>query len=108
DRFLKGKHNATDKLDPVNLYTMGVSRWQHLPRWPVPAHYTPFNLNGDKSGSAGSFNDGGLSTAAPKGPGGDVAPLLPASSPCSRLTTQWTAGAASGPCETDNRTYEAS
>jgi predicted acyl esterase len=108
DRFLKGKRNATDELDPVNLYTMGVNRWQHLRRWPVPARYTPFNLNGDKSGSAGSLNDGGLSTASPKGPGGDAAPLLPASSPCSRLTTQWTAGAASGPCETDNRTYEAS
>src|SRR5436190_2196136 len=33
--------------------------------------------------------------------------MLPASSPCSRLTTQWTAGAAAGPCETDNRTFEA-
>jgi len=42
DRFLKGKRNATDKLDPVNLYTMGANRWQHLPRWPVPAHNTPF------------------------------------------------------------------
>jgi X-Pro dipeptidyl-peptidase C-terminal non-catalytic domain len=35
------------------------------------------------------------------------APLLPASSPCPRLTTQWTASAAAGPCETDNHTYEA-
>jgi putative CocE/NonD family hydrolase len=35
---------------------------------------------------------------------------MPASSPCSRLTAQWTAGAAAAiptPCETDNRTFEA-
>src|SRR4029077_11322463 len=37
------------------------------------------------------------------------APLLPASSPCSRETAQWTAGAASNPvCDTNNTTYEAS
>src|SRR4029077_18962512 len=37
------------------------------------------------------------------------APLLPASSPCSRETAQWTAGAAStGACDTNNTTYEAS
>jgi putative CocE/NonD family hydrolase len=39
--------------------------------------------------------------------GADTAPLLPVSSPCSRMSAQWTAGLATGPCETDNRTYEA-
>ena len=109
DRWLKGKRNATDKLDPVNLYTMGVNKWQHLPRWPVPGtRYTRFHFNGEKSGSAGSLNDGGLATDAPKRPGSDTAPLIPASSPCSRMSAQWTAGAVQGDCETDNRSYEAS
>jgi uncharacterized protein len=59
--------------------------------------YTPAYLDGGKS----------LSFTAPIESDGDRAPLLPASSPCSRMTTQWTAGLAQSPCETDNRTWEA-
>ncbi len=56
--------------------------------------YTPYYLAGGRSGSAQSLNDGTLSTTKPAAPGGDTEPLLPASSPCSRMTAQWTAGIA--------------
>ncbi|HEV3227978.1 MAG TPA: CocE/NonD family hydrolase [Solirubrobacteraceae bacterium] len=110
DHWIKGVNNGIQNLAPVNLYTMGANRWQHLPSWPVPnVQYTPLYLDGLKSGSASSLNDGSLEPAKPSTPGGDTTPLLPASSPCSRLTAQWTAGAAGNtPCQSDNRTFEAS
>jgi putative CocE/NonD family hydrolase len=98
DRWLKGTANGVEKIPNVNFYPVGGDRWQHYSTWPVPGvKYTPYYLAPDKA----------LSTSKPATGDGDKAPLLPASSPCSRLTTQWTAGAAAGPCETDNRTYEA-
>jgi putative CocE/NonD family hydrolase len=99
ERWLKGVDTGADKLPPVNLLTMGVDKWQHLDKWPLPnTSYTPYY-----------FDAGGkLGTAKAAKPSSDTVPLLPASSPCSRLTAQWTAGIASGPCETDNRTWEAS
>jgi putative CocE/NonD family hydrolase len=107
-RWLKGAGNGVEKIPDVNFYPVNGDRWQHYSTWPVPGvAYTPLYLDGTRSGSADSINDGSLATARPSQGDGDRAPLLPASSPCSRLTTQWTAGAAAGPCETDNRTFEA-
>ncbi|MFL5842705.1 MAG: CocE/NonD family hydrolase [Thermoleophilaceae bacterium] len=98
-RWLKGEDTGADTLPPVNLLTMGTDQWQHLNKWPLPnTDYTPYYLD------AG----GKLGTAKAAKPTSDTVPLLPASSPCSRMTAQWTAGIASGPCETDNRTWEAS
>src|SRR3954462_9342751 len=110
DHWLKGKDNRIQNLPHVNLHTMGANRWQHPSTWPLPGtRYTRYHLDGGKSGSSHSLNDGTLSTAKPDSPAGDLAPLLPASSPCSRMTTQWTAGIAKpGSCQTDNSTYEAS
>src|SRR4051794_31843687 len=98
--YLQGVDNDVEKLPEVNLYTMGANKWQHLSKWPVPGmKATPYYLDAD----------GKLGTAKAAKPGRDAAPLLPASSPCSRMTAQWTAGSgAIGPCETDNRTWEAS
>lgn len=110
DHWLKGTPNGVDKLPPVNLYTMGAERWKSHSAFPVPGtKYTPYYLSGDASGSSQSLKDGSLTTTKPKDGAGDSAPLMPASSPCSRMTAQWTAGAgaAAAPCETDNRTYEA-
>jgi uncharacterized protein len=107
DRWLKGANNGVEKIPNVSFYPVNGDRWQHYPTWPVPdVRYTPLYLDGTKSGSANSINDGSLASAKPAAGDGDRAPLLPASSPCSRLTTQWTAGLAAGPCETDNRTFE--
>jgi hypothetical protein len=98
DHWLNGTDNGVEKFSPVNLYTMGSERWQHLGKWPLPnTDYTPYYLD------AG----GKLGTAKPAKPGRDTTPLLPASSPCSRMTAQWTAGIASGPCDTDNSSWEA-
>jgi len=97
--YLQGVDNGVEDLPPVNLYTMGVNKWQTPGTWPVPgAKATPYYLD------AG----GKLGEAKPKAPTQDTTPLLPASSPCSRMTTQWTAGQGKGtPCETDNSTWEA-
>ncbi|MCW2991554.1 MAG: hydrolase, CocE/NonD family [Solirubrobacterales bacterium] len=98
DRWLKGVDNGVEDTPAVNLYTMGANAWQHFPTWPVPGtRYTRTYLAPGKA----------LAPAAPAAPGADKTPMAPVSSPCSRMTTQWTAGAAAGPCETDNRTYEA-
>src|SRR3954469_7630852 len=100
DHYLNGTDTGVDKFAPVNLYTMGSEQWQHLKQWPLPnTYYTPYYLD------AG----GKLGPAKPAAPTSDTTPLLPASSFCSRMSVQWTAGlAGSGtPCETDNSTYEA-
>jgi putative CocE/NonD family hydrolase len=108
DRWLKGTPNGVENIPNVNFHPVNGDRWEHYPTWPVPrVTYTPLYLDGARSGSAGSINDGSLTAAKPALGDGDRAPLLPASSPCSRMTTQWTAGLAAGPCETDNRTFEA-
>ena len=109
DRWLKGVHNGVETTPSVNFYPVNGTRWEHYSTWPASrVRYRSIYLGSDKSGSADSLNDGSLSFAKPAQGNGDSAPLLPASSPCSRMTTQWTAGAAQRPCETDNRTYEAS
>ena len=99
DRWLKGVDNGVENTPNVNLYTMGADKWEHFPRWPVPGiTYTRAYLAPDK----------GMSFTRPATGDGDKAPLLPVSSPCSRMSAQWTAGAAAAPpCETDNRTFEA-
>ncbi len=98
DHWLKGTDNGVQDAPPVSLFPMNGTAWQHYPSWPVPGvRYTPYYLGADSS----------LATAAPAQAGRNQAPLLPVSSPCSRMTAQWTAGAAQGPCETDNRTFEA-
>ena len=98
DHWLNGTNNGIEKFSPVNLYTMGSDQWQHLNKWPLPnTYYTSYYLD------AG----GKLGAGKPAKPGGDTAPLRPASSPCSRMTAQWMAGLTSSPCDTDNRTWEA-
>ena len=111
DHWLKGANNGVENLPHVNLYTMGANRWERPSAWPLPnARYTPYYLGAGKSGSSNSLNDGTLSTSKQSASGSDTEPLLPFSSPCSRMTFQWTAGLASGAgsCETDGSTYETS
>jgi putative CocE/NonD family hydrolase len=78
---------------------------------PLPrTKYERLYLDGESSGSAPlSVHDGSLASKPPASESGDLAPLLPASSPCSCETAQWTAGAGSNAlCDTSNNTYEAS
>jgi putative CocE/NonD family hydrolase len=109
--WLLGVSNGVQKTPHVNLYAINGTHWEHFSKFPVPeTSYQRLHLSGEPSGSGAiSLHDGSLTAAAPSGEGGDEAPLMPASSPCSRETAQWTAGAgAIPPCETNNTTYEAS
>jgi putative CocE/NonD family hydrolase len=111
DHWLKGVENGVQNTPHVNLYPINGTHWESFKRFPLPGtKYQRVYLSGEASGSGGvSLHDGSLTSTAPGAEGGDLAPLLPASSPCSRETAQWTAGlGAAPPCETDNATYEAS
>jgi uncharacterized protein len=108
--WLKGAKNGVQKTPKVNLYPINGTHWEHFKKFPLPkTSYQRLYLNGESSGSAPlSVHDGSLAGAPPAKESGDTAPLLPASSPCSRETAQWTAGAESNAvCDTTNNTYEA-
>ncbi len=108
--WLKGTKNGVQKTPKVNLYPINGTHWEHFTKFPLPkTKYERLYLNGESSGSSPtSLHDGSLASAPPKSESGDTAPLLPASSPCSRETAQWTAGAGSNEvCDTTNNTYEA-
>ncbi len=108
--WLQGAKNGVQKTPKVNLYPINGTAWEHFNRFPLPkTAYERLYLSGESSGSAPlSLHDGSLTSAPPPSESGDTAPLLPASSPCSRETAQWTAGAASNAlCDTTNNTYEA-
>jgi uncharacterized protein len=107
--LLKAKNNV-QHTPKVSLYSINGEHWEHFNRFPLPkTKYKRIYLNGAASGSSPiSLHDGSLGSAPPASEAGDTEPLLPASSPCSRMTAQWTAGAASNPfCDTNNQTYEA-
>jgi putative CocE/NonD family hydrolase len=109
--WLQGVGNGVQSTPKVNLYPINGDHWEHFTRFPVPkTKYQRAYLNGESSGSTPvSLHDGSLASSAPSVEGGEQAPLLPASSPCSRMTAQWTAGIDSNSvCDTDNATYEAS
>jgi putative CocE/NonD family hydrolase len=109
--WLLGARNGAQRTPKVNLYPINGTHWEHFTRFPLPeTSYQRLHLNGESSGSSPiSLHDGSLTPTSPTTAGGDQAPLLPASSPCSRETAQWTAGAGSTPiCDTNNVTYEAS
>jgi hypothetical protein len=109
--WLLGAKNGVQKTPHINLYSINGTHWEHFKRFPLPkTKYERLHLSGEPSGSgATSLHDGSLTNTAPSSESGDEAPLLLASSPCSRETAQWTAGAAAGtPCETNNASYEAS
>jgi len=111
EHWLQGKDNGAQHTPKVNLYPINGAHWEHFTRFPVPhTGYQHFYLSGAASGSSPlSLHDGSLGSSKPAATeSGDTAPLLPASSPCSRMTAQWTAGAASEPlCDENNTTYEA-
>jgi putative CocE/NonD family hydrolase len=109
--WLKGARNGVQNTPKVNLYPINGTHWEHFTSFPVPnTSYQRLYLNGESSGSAPlSLHDGSLASKPPASESGDTAPLLPANSPCSRETAQWTAGGASNSvCDTSNNTYEAS
>jgi uncharacterized protein len=108
--WLQKADNGVQYTPKVNLYSINGAQWEHYTRFPLPkTKYKRLYLSSAASGSSAiSLHDGSLSSVPPTGETGDTEPLTPASSPCSRLTAQWTAGAASNSfCDTNNVTYEA-
>jgi putative CocE/NonD family hydrolase len=108
--WLQKAENGVQLTPKVSLYPINGEHWEHFTKWPVTGTtYKREYLSGAASGSSAvSLHDGSLTSAVPASEEGDTEPLLPASSPCSRLSAQWTAGAESNPfCDTTNNTFEA-
>jgi putative CocE/NonD family hydrolase len=61
DHYLKGEDNGIDREPPVEIFFMGVNRWEYSQAWPpLGARLTPFYLT--SRGRANSVNgDGTLS-----------------------------------------------
>ena len=92
--WLQGAKNGVQRTPHVNLYAINGQHWEHFTRFPVPeTSYQHMYLSGEPSGSSPiSLHDGSLASAPPAAESGETAPLLPASSPCSRETAQWMTG----------------
>lgn len=109
DYWLKGIDNGIMNEPPVTLYVMGENRWRTEGEWPLArARYVDFYLNGKKSGSANSLNDGSLSTMQPmSGEAPDVIAYDPTNGALSRSSVRWQGGSASGmPTSEDDRVNE--
>ncbi|WP_192808692.1 CocE/NonD family hydrolase [Actinomadura montaniterrae] len=109
DHWLKGRNNGIDKVGPVTLYDQGADRWTQYKDWPSTAtDYRRLYLNGTKSGTATSLNDGTLAAAPPTTGGADTGQFNLLGGLCSRSTTQFLGGAIPEgvPCNTDNRPEE--
>jgi putative CocE/NonD family hydrolase len=110
DRWVKGERNGITRYGPVTVQQLGTKRWERYGRYPRrDVRYKRFYLNGQKSGTAASLNDGTLTRAAPADAGSDDMPGNTMNGLCSRSTTQWSASLfpPGQPCETDNRLQEA-
>lgn len=62
DHYLKGEDNGIDREPPIEIFFMGVNKWQHAQEWPLPGtKFTPYYLGGGHV----------LSDAKPSGAGTD-------------------------------------
>lgn len=71
DHYLKGEDNGIDREPPVEIFYMGVNKWQQAADWPLPGtKFTPYFLS-----SAGKANtakgNGTLAGAKPSDSGTD-------------------------------------
>src|SRR4051794_13500523 len=111
NRWVKGKRNGAESYGPVTVQQVGNNdHWETYRQYPRrDVDYRRYYLSGGKSGSAGSINDGTLSTSPQSGDGSDTMPANQANGVCTRATVQWTAALVppGQPCETDNRSQEA-
>lgn len=71
NHYLKGEDNGIDREPPVEIFFMGVNKWQHAADWPLPGtKYTSFYLG--SGGKANSLRgDGRLGPDKPQGPPSD-------------------------------------
>ena len=117
DRWLKGKANGVDGPNPLHAYELGPGRWVDAAAWPPPqARPRTFWLDGTRSGTAASLNDGTLAVRQPRTAGSDAMPWTDARGPCDRQADQWstglgnyaiaTAGLPATPCADDDRSTQ--
>jgi putative CocE/NonD family hydrolase len=71
DHYLKGEDNGIDREPPIEIFFMGVNKWEHADDWPLPGtKFTPYYLS--RSGKANrASGDGALNTSQPAGSGTD-------------------------------------
>ncbi|MAF50434.1 MAG: CocE/NonD family hydrolase [Rhodospirillales bacterium] len=68
DHYLKGKDTDYTKRPEVEYFMRGAGVHRTADTWPpAGVEYVDWHLNGNKSGSVTSFNDGGLSRGTPSG-----------------------------------------
>lgn len=69
DRYLKNLSTDYEKRPPVEYFVRGANVFKTADTWPpAGVKYRSWYLNGVKTGSLTSLNDGGLSPARPEGP----------------------------------------
>src|SRR3954468_3872867 len=110
DHWVKGKQNGIEEYGPVTVDQLGPEHWETYRQYPRrDVQYERFYLSGDKSGSAQSLNDGSLTTRAPAAGGSGGIPGDTVNGLCTRSTVQWSVSVVppGQPCETDNRSAEA-
>ncbi|HNP56226.1 CocE/NonD family hydrolase [Gordonia sp. UBA7599] len=93
DKWLKGIDNGVDRLDPALLWNYGTERWVGREAWPPSGtRYQRLYLNGKRSGTSRSINDGTMSPAAPTKRGRATERIDPLAGICSRQTVQYLGG----------------
>jgi putative CocE/NonD family hydrolase len=72
DHYLKGIDNGIERDPPVEIFYMGVNKWQKAADWPLPGtRFTPFYLA--SGGSANSLRgDGVIAAGKPAGAASDT------------------------------------
>ena len=107
DHYVRGvaDHELGHDVAPVTYYENGRGHWTTARDWYAPdVRFTALRLSGSASpGSPGEL------TGGPASGGPDQLVWNPATGVCSRSTVQWSAGLAGAgtPCETDDRTTDA-
>ena len=100
DHWLQGADNGVENTPPVNLYPIGGDRWEHHSTWPLPdATYTPAYLG--RRANRSSFTAPAARRRRQGAAAASVEPVLADDDAVDGRRAQ-------GPCETDNRTWEAS
>jgi putative CocE/NonD family hydrolase len=98
DHYVRGVADPMLKTDvaPVTYFENGTGKWRTASNYLNGVDFRAYHLGG-------TAQPGTPGTLGKAGSGSDTLPWVPVTGPCSRGTTQWTAGLASGiPCETDN------
>jgi uncharacterized protein len=118
DHWLKGRDTGIETGGPLHAYELGPGRWIDAAAWPPPqARGRTFWLDGGRSGTAASLNDGTLIDSRPRSTGTDMLPFTDARGPCDRQADQWStglgnlavamAGLPATPCASDDRSTQA-